>query len=133
MEHKEQQMLGKLKGNLSAFKNQAEGPLMQSAINKLAPELTPHLEKITSLEPDTVLNDASYKERFVEPTAMALMATSGGITSMIPGFNERFERSMLLVRDELVIVDEANRSVSLHRDFAIRLPSVLLAGIKLPG
>lgn len=126
-------MLGKLKGSMGALKDKAEGPVLQGAIAKLAPELTPHLEKLKALDPATVRDDALFKNRFITPTALALAAASGGVTSMIPGFNDRFVRGMLHVRNELIVIDESSNNVSLTADFTSRLPKVLLEGFKQPA
>lgn len=125
-------MLGKLKGSIGTLKDKAEGPILQGAVNKLAPQLSPYVEKLKTMEPAVVFDDEQFVRSFISPTAMTLMAASGGVTSLIPGFNDRFTRGMLHVRNELLAIDEENNSVLLQDDFTARLPGVLLEGIKLP-
>lgn len=126
-------MLGKLKGSIGALKDKAEGPALQGAVAKLTPALAPHLEKLKALDPATVRDDALFKSRFITPTALALAAASGGVTSLIPGFNDRFARGMLHVRNELIVIDESSNNISLAADFTSRLPTVLLEGLKQPA
>jgi len=110
------------------LKEATSGATVQKAVDAITPTLTEHLEKVRTLEPGVVRDDASYSELFVQPALLAIGASSGGVTSLIPRFNERFKEVMLRLRDELLLLD--GERVELVEDFRERLPQVVLAGLK---
>lgn len=114
-------MLGKLK---SAIGDGA----VQKAVDTIAPSLQPHLDKLTELSPDLVQNDDSYTQKFIDPTWLAISASSGGVLNMVPKAKEKFQKAMIHLRNELLIFD--GNSVKVADDASSRLPTVLLEGFK---
>lgn len=115
-------MLGKL--------NKATGDgAMQKAADAIAPKLHQHLEStVGELTPALIQEDDSYRQSVVSPALLVASGASGGVTSFIPGFKEKFANAMMHLRDELLVCSET--SVSLVEDVKERLPAVLLEGLK---
>jgi hypothetical protein len=114
-------MFGKLK-------EAAGGAAVRKAVDAITPTLTEQLEKVRELDPGLVRNDESYDQLFVQPALLAVGAGSGGLTSLVPSFNERFKAAMLRLRDELLVLD--GERVELVEGFRERLPQVVLASLQ---
>lgn len=115
-------MLGKL--------NKATGDgAFQKAVDAIAPRLQEHLEKaVGELSPAMVQDDDSYRQSVVSPALLVASGASGGVTSFIPGFKEKFGNAMMHLRDELLVCDDS--SVALAEDTRERLPGVLTEGLR---
>ena len=116
-------MFNKLK---SAMDN---GPV-RAAVENFSGQVSEKLKEISSLRPPDVMDDARYKEYVITPALLAAEASSSGMTSLIPDFENRFAIAMLYLRDELVIVDVTNGTVGLVPDYQARVPDVLTEGFK---
>lgn len=115
-------MLGKLS------KATGDGAV-QKAADAIAPRLHEHLEKVVGeLSPALIQDDDSYQQSVVSPALLVASGASGGVTSMIPGFKDRFSSAMVHLRDELLVCTET--SVALAEDVRERLPGVLVEGLK---
>ncbi len=102
---------------------------LQKAADAIAPSLHEHLEKaVGELSPAMVQDDDSYRETVVSPALLVASGASGGVTSLIPGFKEKFNSAMIHLRDELLVCTET--SVALAEDVKERLPNVLMEGFK---
>lgn len=108
-------MLGKLKEGM--------GGKALAAIEDL---LDGQLEKLTALSPEVLRDDASFRAKFVVPAVLAIAAASGGASALIPRFNQRAEKTLFHLRDELVV--EKDGRVALAADYRERLPGVIKAG-----
>lgn len=114
-------MLGKLK-------QMAGNGAAQKAVDKIAPSLNEHIEKIKSLDPEKVHDDAFFTETIIAPAQLAVASASGGVTSMIPGFKDKFANALLNLRNEIVQV--ADGKVTLVDDYQSKIAPALLAGLK---
>lgn len=115
-------MLGKLS------KGKGDGAL-QKAIESIAPRLQEHLENaVAELSPAMIKDDDSYRQSVVSPALLVASGASGGVTSFIPGFKEKFGSAMMHLRDELLVCDDT--SVALAENTRDRLPDVLTEGFK---
>jgi hypothetical protein len=103
---------------------------IRAAIDSYSPRINEKLAQITSLPVAQVKDDARYHSAVIAPALAAVLASSSGATKMIPNFEQRFKRALLHVRDQLVIVDEANDKVSLVPDYRARVSDVLIEGFK---
>ncbi len=120
-------MLGKLK---KMAEKAADNGMAEKAIDKLCPELKPHIEKLTSFNASELTCDETFTNKFVKPAQIALVASTYGATKLIPGFQERFTSAMLYTRDEICLIDTENNQVCLSTDAMQRLPEVLQEGFK---
>lgn len=111
-----------------ALKDKIGGGAIDSAIEKFAPALQEHMDKIKSLQPADVQDDEKFTTMIVKPMLMSISASSGGVTKLIPKFETRFTGAMMHVRDELIIVDGS--TVKLAEGSMDKLPKVLLEGFK---
>lgn len=115
-------MLGKLS------KGKGDGAL-QKAIESIVPRLQEHLENaVAELTPALIKDDDSYRQSVVSPALVVASGASGGVTSFIPGFKEKFGSAMMHLRDELLVCDDT--SVALAENSRDRLPEVLTEGFK---
>lgn len=115
-------MLGKL--------NKVTGDgVFQKAADAIAPPLHEHLENtVGELSPALIQDDDSYQQSVVSPALLVASGASGGVTSMIPGFKDKFSSAMMHLRDELLVCTETG--VALVEDVKERLPGVLVEGLK---
>lgn len=108
-------MLGKLKSGM--------GGKAQAMIEGL---LDGQLQKLTALSPEVVRDDESFRAKFVTPAVLAIAAASGGASALAPRFNQRTEKTLFRLRDELVI--EKDGQLALADNYRERLPGVVKAG-----
>lgn len=108
-------MLGKLKDGM--------GGKALAAIEGL---LHGQLEKLTALSPEVVRDDESFRAKFTTPAVLAIATASGGASALIPRFNQRAEKALFHLRDELVIEKEGR--LALAENYRERLPGVIKAG-----
>lgn len=102
---------------------------LHKAADAIAPPLQEHLEKtVGELSPALVQDDDSYQKTVVSPALLVASGAAGGVTSLIPGFKDKFSSAMIHLRDELLIRTET--SVALVEDVKDRLPDVLVEGLK---
>ena len=101
---------------------------VDKAINKFAPSLKEHMDTIKTLKPTDIQDNIKFKTMIISPMLISVSASSGGVTKLIPKFDERFQSAMLHVRNELVLVE--NDKVKLVEDSETKLPNVLLDGFK---
>lgn len=101
---------------------------IDKAVEKFAPALKEHLDKIKSLKASDINDDAKFDSLIITPMLVSVSGASGGATKLIPNFDVRFKTAMLHVRDELIIVDGNN--VKLVEDAQARFPKVLIEGFK---
>lgn len=104
--------------------------MVDKAVEKICPELTPHIEKLKTFQANELACDETYTAKFVAPTLLAIAGATSGATKVIPGFEKRFTGAMLHVRDELCVICKQSNTVSLTQDSAQRFPQVLLDGFK---
>ncbi len=103
---------------------------IRAAIDSYAPRINDKLGQIATLKPADVTDDARYHKAVIAPALAVVLASSNGATKMIPNFEQRFTRALLHVRKQLVIVDEANDTVSLVPDYRARIGDVLVEGFR---
>ncbi len=120
-------MLGKLKKMAAQA---VDNGMAEKAIDKLCPELKPHIEKLTSFSVTELTCNDTFTAKFIKPAQIALVASTYGATKLIPGFDDRFTAAMLHTRDELCLIDTDNNKVALTTDAIQRLPQVLQEGFK---
>jgi hypothetical protein len=101
---------------------------MQQAVAKILPQIQPHLQQMEQLDPELIRDNQRFTETVANPLLLTIAAASGGITSMIPDFKNRFTTAMLTLRDELVVFDH-NR-VTLVEDYQHRLPDLMTEALK---
>lgn len=118
-------MLGGLKNKIGGG---AVDKVIDKAIDKFAPALTEHLDKIKSLKPSEINDDAKFETLIIKPMLLSISGASGGVTKLIPKFDSRFTAAMFHVREELIVVD--GEKVILVEDGQSRLPKVLVEGFK---
>jgi hypothetical protein len=116
-------MFNKLKSAIS------DGPV-SAAVENFSSQVSEKLKEISSLSPSDVMDDARYKEYVITPALLAAQASSSGMTSLIPDFENRFAIAMLHLRDDLVVVDETAGTVGLVPDYQTRVRDVLTEGFK---
>lgn len=114
----------------SKLKNAVGEGAIRSAIDSYSQKINEKLAEIATLKPADVKDDARYNSCVITPALAAVVASSSGATRLIPNFEQRFSRAMLHVRNELVVVDEANGKVSLVPDYEARVSDVLVQGFK---
>jgi len=113
------------------FKNAVADNAIRSAIEKYSGKIAEKLPEITALKPHDVRDDARFHSAVIAPALAKVVAASNGATRFVPGFDERFSRAMLHLRDKLVVVDTAAGKVSLVPDYEDRVSEVLIDGFKL--
>ena len=114
-------MFGKLKDNLGSG-------AIDKAVNKFAPSLSVHMNKIKELKPTDVLDNVKFNSMVISPMLLSISASSGGVTKLIPKFDQRFQSAMLHVRDELILIEDDK--IKLAENSQTRLPTVLVEGFK---
>jgi hypothetical protein len=114
-------MLGKLK-------NIASSGVLDKVVAQLSPELSQSLEQIKQYNVKDLQNDDNYGSLVAKPALIALTASAGGATKLIPGFDDKFMKMMLHLRNELI--DLTGDFPKLQDDFQSKLPTVLLEGLK---
>jgi len=110
------------------LKNAVGDNAIRSAINTYADQISQKLEEVTMLTPIDVSNDEHYRNKVIAPALIVVVASASGATKLIPNFDQRFDRAMLHVRDQLIIVDTANNKISLAPDYKSRVGDVLVEG-----
>jgi len=110
------------------IKNMLGGSAVNKVVDKISPELTSQLEVIKTLDINSVRDDEMYKKVVVGPSYMSVVAASGSVAQMIPGFENKFSKALIHIRNELVIYE--NDKPNLAKDFKERLPSVLKESLK---
>ena len=75
-------MLGKLK-------KVAGSGMLQKAVDKIAPSLNTHIEKIKELDPAKIHDDEFFKKTIIAPAHLAVTSASGGVIAFIPKFKEK--------------------------------------------
>jgi aspartate 1-decarboxylase len=116
-------MFDKLKGAVG------EGAL-KSAIETYGPRIGAKIAEITQLKAADVKDDARFTSYVVKPALATVIASSGGATKLISNFDQRFTVALLHLRDQLVVIDEANDSVGLVPDYQARVVDVLKEGFQ---
>lgn len=114
-------MLGKLK-------KMASSGAVDQIVGKISPDLQKQLQAITSFNVSDLQDDDHFGQLVSQPALLSITASSGGITKMIPGFEEKFMGMMLHLRNELV--DLSGEMPKLQEGFQEKLPTVLLEGLK---
>jgi RecA-family ATPase len=104
------------------------GGTIDKAVDKFAPALNEHLDKIKTLKPTDVKDDGKFDSLIIAPMLLSISGASGGVTKLIPKFDDRFKTAMFHVRNELIVVD--GDSVKLVEDGQSKLPKVLVEGFK---
>lgn len=113
---------------LNKLKNLAGGNAVNSVVEKICPSLSEQLNKVTELKPEQVKDDATFTSMVVKPALTLISASSGGVTKLIPNFNDKVSKALFNVRDELIEVNDGK--VSLVDGFQAKLPTALLDGLK---
>ena len=103
------------------LKNAVGDSAVKGAVEKFTQVLDQKLAEIASLAPADIKDDARYKTYVVAPALIAVNASSGGATHLIPDFENRFAKAMLHVRNELVVINETNKTIALVPDYRDRL------------
>ncbi len=101
---------------------------VQSVVDKMTPLMMEELEKIKSIGPDKINDDAFFKTMISNPAWMLVSSTLGGIDKLYPPLEQKFGGMMLHMRNELVVATAT--SVSLVEGFQAKLPDVMLEGLK---
>jgi hypothetical protein len=115
-------MFGKLK-------DAAQNGAVQKLVDMAAPGLKDKLlEIIQQVSPATVSHDESFVEKVVNPLKLSVAVSAGGATSLIPGFDAKFQVAMFHLRDELLEVTDSK--VALVEGFDKKLPEVLKSGLQ---
>jgi hypothetical protein len=114
-------MFGKLK-------DMATAGAVEKAVAGVEPIVREHFSKVLALGATSVRDDANYAAQIVRPAYLAVVAAASGATKLVPQFEDRFNRVMHALRDELLIVD--GDSVRLVDDYQARLPTLLVSSLK---
>jgi len=101
---------------------------IDKAVEKFAPSLSEHLENIKTLKPVDVNDDEKFDSLVIGPMLMSISGSSGGVTNLIPKFDDRFKEAMFHVRNELILVE--GDTVSIVEDAQSKLPTALVDGFK---
>jgi len=112
----------------AGLKDKASGTAVDKAVEKFAPALNKHLDKIKALKAADVNDDTKFDSMVIAPMLVSISGASGGVTKFIPKFDTRFKSAMYHVRSELIIIDGDN--VKLVEDAQSKLPQVLAEGFK---
>ena len=110
------------------LKDKIGGGAIDKAIDKFAPALNEHLDKIKTLKPTDVNDDGKFDSLIIAPMLLSIAGASGGVTKLIPKFDSRFKTAMFHVRNELIVVD--GEKVKLIEDGQSKLPKTLVEGFK---
>lgn len=113
---------------LTKLKEMANTAALEKVIAGFEPVVRQHLSQVQSLGAAVISDDASYAANVVRPAYLAVVAASSGATKIIPQFEDRFQKVMLALRDELVLVE--GTTVRLVEDFQAKLPAVLVNNLK---
>ena len=113
-------LFNKLKDGVS--KSMGEG-VAKRAVEKASLVLQEELGKALKLGAKTIQDDEKYKKMVVKPALLSLAASSGGVTKLIPGFDEKFTKAMLQARDELLVFN--GDEVTLADGFEKKLPGII--------
>ena len=114
------------------FKNAVGESTLKAAADRVAPIIKEKLGEL-DLNPSEIADDEKYKTYVVGPMLLAVKAGTSGLTGLIADFDKRFLVAMLHLRDELLVIDPANKKVSLVPDYEARLPAALAEGLRKPG
>jgi len=114
-------MLGKLKG-------MASSGALDKVVGLLSPEMQQSLELIKQFNVSDMQDDDKYGALVSKPALVAFTASAGGVTKLIPGFDAKFMRMMLHLRNELI--DLSGDFPQLQDGFQAKLPTVLMDGLK---
>ena len=93
------------------------------AVEVASPVLKEQLGKALKLGAKTIRDDEKYKTMVVQPALLSLAASSGGVTKLIPGFDEKITKAMLQARNELLVFK--GDEVALADGFEKKLPGIL--------
>ncbi len=111
-----------------ALKDKIGGGAIDKAVEKFAPALNEHLDKIKSLKPTDVNDDGKFDSLIIAPMLVSISGASGGVTKLIPKFNDRFKTAMFHVRNELIVIE--GDKVTIVEGGQAKLPTVLVEGFK---
>lgn len=114
-------MLGKLK-------SMASGGAIDQIVKKVAPQLQTHLNKIKNFDVSDLQDNSQYDRLVSRPALMSVNASSSGITKLIPGFETKFLRMMVNLRDELV--DLTGSKPQLKDGYQDKIKSVVVKSFK---
>jgi hypothetical protein len=114
-------MLGKLK-------DMASSGALDKVVGLLGPEMQQTLESIKQYNVSDLQDDEKYGVLVSKPALLTFTASAGGMTKMIPGFDDKFMRMMLHLRNELI--DLSGDFPALQDGFQEKLPTALLDGLK---
>jgi hypothetical protein len=104
---------------------------IEKTIATVEPVIREQLVNLQTLGAEVIQNDVQYAKFVIEPSYLAVAAATHGATKLIPQFKDRFDRVMVALRDELVVVE--GTAVRLVEDFQARLPKVLAENFKVSG
>lgn len=113
---------------LTKLKEMANTAALEKVVASFEPVVRQHLSQVQALGAAVIRDDASYAANVVRPAYLAVVAATSGATKIIPQFEDRFQRVMLALRDELVLIE--GTSVTLVEDFQTKLPAVLVHNLK---
>ena len=75
------------------------------AVEKATPIVKEHLGKALKLGAETLRDDEKYEAMVIKPALLSLAAQSGGLTKLIPGFDEKVLKAMRQARNELLVFE----------------------------
>ena len=110
------------------MKKMASGGALDKVVGMLSPELQGTLESIKQYNVTDLQDDEKFGGLVSKPALMTFTASAGGVTKLIPGFDDKFMRMMLHLRNELV--DLSGDIPKLQDGFQEKLPTVLMDGLK---
>ena len=114
-------MFNKLKGAM-------ESGSVQKAVDTVSPVVMKYLDEVLGLTPESINDDAQFSKFIIHPAYLGVTSSAGGLTKLIPSFEQRFTDAFIHVRDELVVTDDG--MVSLVDDYEDKLPKVLTDSLK---
>jgi hypothetical protein len=114
-------MLGKLKG-------MASSGALDKAVGLLSPGMQQNLDQIKQYNVSDMQDDDKFGALVSKPALIAFTASAGGVTKLIPGFDDKFMRMMVHLRNELI--DLSGDFPKLQDGFQEKLPAVLMDGLK---
>lgn len=109
-------MFGKLK-------EMAGSAATDKVVEKVLPFVNEHLSSCIKLGAPLLQQDESFTTKVIEPAYLATVASTGGMTSLIPQFKERFSHAFFVMRDELLHF--SGEGVELVAGFSEKLPATL--------
>lgn len=109
-------MFGKLK-------EMAGTAATDKVVEKVLPLVNEHLSSCIQLGAPLLKQDDAFSEKVIGPAYLATIAATGGATSIIPQFKDRFSKAFFVLRDDLLVFN--NGGVALADDFTARLPTTL--------